>query len=135
MHEMGITQSILEASFEAAEKAGATRITEIRITVGEMSEVVDFALQFAFEALTPDTIAEGATLTITMLTPRSRCRDCDLTYEHDRFQMICPACGSMNVEQLQGHELRIDSIEADTGETPCETGPVHGSSIGPTSEE
>ena len=124
MHEMGITQSILEASFEAAEKAGATRITEIRITVGEMSEVVDFALQFAFEALTPETIAEGATLTINMLSPKSLCRDCDLTYEHDRFQMICPACGSMNVEQLQGNELRIDSIEADTGETPPEAEPT-----------
>lgn len=124
MHEMGITQSILEASFDAAEKAGATRITEIRITVGEMTEVVDFALQFAFEALTPETIAEGATLTVNMLSPKSLCRDCDLTYEHDRFQMICPACGSMNVEQLQGHELQIDSIEADTGETSCEAEPV-----------
>ena len=135
MHEMGITQSILEASFEAAEKAGATRITEIRITVGEMSEVVDFALQFAFEALTPETIAEGATLTINMLSPKSRCRDCDLTYEHDRFQMICPACGSMNVEQLQGHELQIDSIEADTGETPCKTGPVDAPSVPSNNEE
>lgn len=118
MHEMGITQSILEASFDAAEKAGATRITEIRVTVGAMTEVVDFALQFAFEALTPDTIAEGATLTIQMLLPKSRCRECDLTYDHDRFQMICPSCGSMDVEQLQGHELRIDSIEADNDIAP-----------------
>jgi hydrogenase nickel incorporation protein HypA/HybF len=51
MHEMGITQSILAASFDAAENAGATRITEIRISVGELTETVDFALQFAFEAL------------------------------------------------------------------------------------
>lgn len=115
MHEMGITQSILEASFDAAEKAGASRITEIRVSVGEMTEVVDFALQFAFEALTPDTIAEGATLTINMISPKSLCRECGLTYDHDRFQMICPVCSSMNVEQLQGHEMRIDSIEADTG--------------------
>ena len=115
MHEMGITQGILEASFDAAEKAGATRITEIRITVGELTEIQEFALDFAFQALTPDTMAEGATLVVTTVTPSSRCRDCGLEYEHDRFQMLCPDCGSFNVEPLTGRELRIDSIEADDG--------------------
>ena len=115
MHEMGITQGILEASFDAAEKAGATRITEIRITVGELTEIQEFALDFAFQALTPDTMAEGATLVVTTVTPSSRCRECGLEYEHDRFQMLCPDCGSFNVEPLTGRELRIDSIEADDG--------------------
>ena len=64
MHEMGITQGILAASFDAARGAGMTRITEIRIRVGDLTETVDFALQFAFEALTPETMAEGAVLVI-----------------------------------------------------------------------
>lgn len=113
MHEMGITQGILDASFTAAEKAGATRITEIRVSIGELTEVVDVALQFAFEALTPGTIAEGAQLVIVMIPARSRCRDCELEYDHDRFEMLCPACGSLNIEPLAGREMQIDSIEAD----------------------
>ena len=113
MHEMGITQSILDASFAGAEKAGATRITEIRVSIGELTEVVDFALQFAFEALTPGTIAEGAKLVIVMVPAKSRCRDCGLDYDHDRFEMLCPQCGGFNVEPLQGREMSIDSIEAD----------------------
>jgi hydrogenase nickel incorporation protein HypA/HybF len=112
---MGITQGILDASFEAAEKAGATRITEIRITVGDLTEIQTFALDFAFEALTPGTIAEGATLVVTTVPPRSRCRECGCEYEHDRFQMLCPECESFNVELLQGRELQIDSIEAEDG--------------------
>ncbi len=119
---MGITQSILSASFDAAKDAGATRITEIRISVGEMTETVDFALQFAFEALTPDTMAEGATLVITKVPARSRCLECHLEYAHDRYQMLCPTCGSMAVELLQGRELKIDSIEADDGEDDTEDG-------------
>ncbi len=115
MHEMGITQGILAASFEAAEDAGCSRITEIRVLVGEMTEVVDFALQFAFEALTPGTMAEGATLVITDVPAKSRCRECGLEYDHDRFQMVCPECGSLNVELLQGRELLIDAIECDDG--------------------
>ena len=112
MHEMGITQGILAASFDAAEQAGATRITEIRISVGELTEVVDFALQFAFEALTPGTIAEGARLVVTNVPARSRCLECGTGYDHDRFQMVCPKCGSFGVELLQGRELMIDSIES-----------------------
>ncbi len=118
MHEMGITQGILEAAVEAAERAGADSITEIRISVGELTEVVEFALQFAFEALTPGTIAEGATLVVTHVAPRSRCNDCGAEYDHDRFTMLCPECDSLNVTLLQGRELQIDSIE--TSEEPTE---------------
>ena len=72
--------------------------------------------EFAFEALTPGTMAEGATLVVTHGRRRSsRCRECGLEYDHDRFEMLCPACGSFNVEPLTGRELRIDSIEADDG--------------------
>lgn len=113
MHEMGITQGILTASFEAAEKAGATKITEIRVSVGELTEVVEFALQFAFEALTPDTMAEGATLVVNAVPAKSHCNDCGIDYEHDRFQMTCTECGSLNVALIQGRELQIDSIETD----------------------
>lgn len=117
MHEMGITESILAASFEAAEKGGATRITEIKVTVGELTEVLETALQFAFEALTPGTIAEGAVLSVNLVSARSRCNDCGLEYDHDRFQMICPECSTLNVTLLQGRELTIDSIETpDQGE-------------------
>jgi hydrogenase nickel incorporation protein HypA/HybF len=113
MHEMGITQGILSSAFEAAESAGAARITCIRISVGEMTEIVDFALQFAFEALTPGTMAEGATLVIEPVPAKSKCLECGLEYDHDRFQMICPDCNALNVELLQGRELLIVGIECD----------------------
>ena len=121
MHEMGITQGILAASFEAAEGADCTRITEIRVSVGEMTEIVDFALQFAFEALTPGTMAEGATLVINAVPAKSRCLECGLEYAHDRFQMVCPECGAMTVELLQGRELLIDAIDCDDGELGAES--------------
>lgn len=134
MHEMGITQSILAASFDAASDAGMTRITEIRISVGDLTETVDFALQFAFEALTPGTMAEGGVLVITKVPARSRCHECGTDYDHDRFEMVCQQCGSMDVELLQGRELKIDSIEADNGEEP-DTGPEGAAGAPDTSKE
>jgi hydrogenase nickel incorporation protein HypA/HybF len=111
MHEMGITQGILAASFDAARAAGAEGINEIRVSIGDLTEVQEFALQFAFEALTPGTMAEGATLVVTHIAPSSRCNQCGTEYEHDRFQMVCPQCGSFNVTPLTGHELQVDSLE------------------------
>ena len=113
MHEMGITQGILATAFDVAEEAGATKITVISVSVGELTEIVEFALQFAFESLTPGTMAEGATLAVTHLPAKSKCNECGHEYEHDRFTMVCPNCDSMLVTLLQGRELQIDSIETD----------------------
>lgn len=118
MHEMGITQGILAASFVSAEEAGAERITEIRISIGELTEIVEFALQFAFESLTPGTMAEGATLVVNQVPAKSHCNDCGADYFHDRFEMVCAECGSMFVTLLQGREMQIDSIETDSSEDP-----------------
>jgi len=71
------------------------------------------AMEFAFEALAPDTLCKAATLKMTMLKPRSRCLQCGSEYEHDRFHWICPDCGSLATELLAGRELYIDAIEVD----------------------
>lgn len=114
MHEMGITQSILETAIEAAEERGATRITEITVQVGELTEIVEFALQFAFESLAPGTLAEDATLTVEMIAPRSRCRQCGTEFDHGRFDALCPNCENPFCEPVAGRELLISSIEIDT---------------------
>lgn len=114
MHEMGITQSILSTAIEAAEEEGAKRITEVRISIGELTEIMEFALDFAWESLTPGTMAEGAKLVVNHVSAKSVCKDCGEEFTHGRFDLLCPKCGSLMCEQLQGRELRIDSIEADT---------------------
>lgn len=113
MHEMSIMQGILEASINAAQEAQKSRITRIDVTIGELTEIQEEALSFAFEALSPNTIAEGAEFHMTFLEPKSRCNDCGYEYTHDHFTMTCPQCGSFDVKLLHGRELQIDSIEAD----------------------
>ncbi|GAB4281281.1 MAG: hypothetical protein Kow0056_16580 [Coriobacteriia bacterium] len=113
MHELGITRDILHHALKAAEEAGADRIRDVSISVGELTEVVEFALQFNWDIITQDTIAEGATLTVRMVKPRSKCKQCGAEYEHDKFDFTCPECGNFIVETLAGRELQIDSIDID----------------------
>lgn len=113
MHEMGITASILGTAVEAAEEQGAKRINSIHVTIGELTDIVPDALQFAFEALRQGTIAEEATLVVERLGAKSRCGQCGKEFEHGKFDLTCPECDSFLCEVLQGRELRIDSIDID----------------------
>lgn len=113
MHELGIITGVMDAVETSARQAGATRVLKVNLSVGEMTEAIEDALQFAFEALSEQTMCEGATLDITMVKPRSHCFECGADYEHDRFHMLCPECGSFATELIAGRELQIDSIEVD----------------------
>jgi hydrogenase nickel incorporation protein HypA/HybF len=113
MHEFGLMQSVLEKVETSAREAGAEQVTEIRLVIGEMREVVSEAMEFAFEALAPDTLSANARLVMTRVTPQSRCLQCGHSFEHDRFHWICPACDSLSTELMAGREFYLDAIEVD----------------------
>lgn len=114
MHELGIMTSVLEQASEAAHDAGATRLLKVTLQVGEMTEAIEDALQFAFEALCEDDpFLQGAQLEVNMVRPRSICLECGAEYEHDRFHMFCPECDSFATQLMAGRELNIESIEVD----------------------
>lgn len=116
MHELGIMTGVMDAVTSSAQQAGATRVLKVSLSVGEMTEAIEDALMFAFEALSEQreyALCEGAELEITMVRPNSRCLECGAEYEHDRFHMLCPECNSFATELIAGRELQIDSIEVD----------------------
>ena len=111
MHELGIMTGVLQAVEESAKQAGSEKVLKISLSVGVMTEAIEDALRFAFEALSEGTMCESAELEITMIPPVSA--ECGNEYEHDRFHMLCPECGSSFTQLIQGKELQIDSIEVD----------------------
>lgn len=113
MHEMSIIAGVIDAVMPSAEQAGATRVLGITLRIGDMTEVVDEALEFAFEALTEGTICEGAQLVVNKVHPRSLCFECGSEFDHDRFHRSCPNCGSYETRVVAGKELEIESIEVD----------------------
>lgn len=113
MHELGIMTGVMEVVKRTCAENGADKLLSVSLSVGEMTEAIEDALQFAFEALTEGTADEGAELKITMIRPKSECLECGAVYEHDRFHMTCPECGSPFTKLIAGREMQIDSIEID----------------------
>lgn len=113
MHEMSIIAGVLDSVVPAAQEAGALRVLSITLRIGDMTEVVDEALDFAFEVLTEGTLCEGAKLNVVKVHPRSVCFDCGQEFDHDRFHRACPQCGSMTTQLCAGRDMEIESIEVD----------------------
>lgn len=114
MHELGIMTGVMESVESVAREAGAERVLKVSLQVGVMTEAIEDALQFAFEALAENNdYFAGATLDIEMIQPKSICAQCGNEFTHDRFHMLCPECGSPFLQLLEGKELQISSIEVD----------------------
>ena len=113
MHELSITQSMLDLVLEQAEKAGAREVGRINLVIGEMTGIVEECVQFYFGFISRGTIAEGADLSFKRVPSRARCRACDKLFELEEFEWTCPHCGGAELEIVEGKELFIESIEVE----------------------
>src|SRR5512134_4584 len=107
MHELAITESLVEA---VTEHAGGSRVMRVSLEIGKLSGVVADSVRFCFDVCTRGTSLDGATLEIVEPPGRAFCRDCNREVEIEDFFALC-ACGSANLEVRGGRELRIREME------------------------
>jgi len=113
MHELAITQSMLDLVLEQAEKAGAKEVGRINLVIGEMTGVVEECVKFYFDFLSQGTLAERAALSLTVVPTMARCRGCDRLFELKEFDWTCPYCRNKNMKIVAGQELFVESIEVE----------------------
>ncbi len=113
MHEQSIVESLLALALEEGAKAGASRILKIDLVVGDLSGVLEEAVEFYFGFLSKGTIAAGAKLVFTRVPAQLRCRNCNTVFLPERLDLHCPNCKEQQVEVVSGRELRVDSMEVE----------------------
>ena len=113
MHEISITEGILKLALEKATEAEATKITSINLVIGELSGIVGDCVQFYFDILAKDTIAEGAGLVFEQRPVQARCQACSTVYEPKEDDWSCPACGKTAVDVVSGRECYMESLEVE----------------------
>jgi hydrogenase nickel incorporation protein HypA/HybF len=116
MHELPITESVLAIVIETAKQNGGGRVTAINLVIGEMTSVVDDSVQFYFDILGKNTLADGATLNFCREPATATCLDCQhQTDVKPPIIPICPNCGSSKLVVSGGTEFFIESIEMEDG--------------------
>ena len=113
MHELSVTQSILEISLEYAQRNQAKQIVAIYLRVGEVTDFNDEWIQRYFDFVSKGTIAEGARLRLTRTPAKLQCRACSFIFPLDRssWNSQCPSCQSKDTELISGREFRVESLE------------------------
>lgn len=130
MHELSITESILNTSLAEAQKQNAKKIRVIRLLLGPFSGIVPDCIQMYLDLLSEGTIAEGAKVEATVLPLKIRCRDCQRESEITRAHIACPFCGSKRLQHLSGNECLIESLEVDIDEKNPADSARHGAGCG-----
>ena len=116
MHELAITQQILNLALRHAQEANASRVTDLHLEVGALSTIVDDSVQFYWDTICQGTICEAATLHFQRTPARFLCQDCQYEYELSNELTPCPRCESIRVKILSGQEFQLTSIEIQVDE-------------------
>ncbi|MBN1316803.1 MAG: hydrogenase maturation nickel metallochaperone HypA [Anaerolineales bacterium] len=111
MHEMAVTQSILEIALRHASEA--KHITKLNLVIGELSGIVDDSVQFYWDIITRGTKAEGSLLAFKRVPTQFRCNDCKNEFNPNGRTYQCPECNSQNLVIMAGKELFLESIEVE----------------------
>jgi hydrogenase nickel incorporation protein HypA/HybF len=111
MHELAVTESILNIAVQHATQAGAVRVTGLNLVIGQLASIVDDSVQFYWDMISEGTICAGARLHFERRPATLKCLDCDRSYALDGELTDCPNCHSARIKVMTGEEFFVESIE------------------------
>lgn len=113
MHELSVTESLLKITVQHAEQANANRVTDLHIVIGDLASMVDESIQFYWDIIAKETIAEGATLHFRRVPAELQCNTCSEKYQPTDTELECPRCGGVGAAIIAGEEFALESIDVE----------------------
>jgi hydrogenase nickel incorporation protein HypA/HybF len=136
MHEWALVESILTTALVAAEKEKLKKITEIKISIGELQQIEQDIFEFSLSEIikTQDKKLKDVKIIIETEKSTLKCKNCENTWKFsdmkkklnkDESEAIhflpevafvhtrCPRCGSPDFEITTGRGVSIVSIKGE----------------------
>jgi Zn finger protein HypA/HybF involved in hydrogenase expression len=99
VHELGITQGIVEHVREAAAQANAVKVTDVYFTITPAADFTTESIEMYYEMLTDgDELLEGAALHFASAPIAATCLSCGEEFPTEAPQPVCPVCASQQVQ-------------------------------------
>jgi hydrogenase nickel incorporation protein HypA/HybF len=114
MHELSVTQNLLDIALRHGQAANARQITDLYLVIGQLSSIVDESVQFYWDFVAKGTPAEGARLHFQRIPTQVHCLDCELSYQPAGEDLACPTCDGIHIEIAAGDEFYLDAIGVET---------------------
>ena len=113
MHELALTEGIINIINSQQEQEGFSTVLEIRLRVGEYSGIVPDCIREFFPIAAKGTAAEKAELVIEPVKAAFRCLDCGYEGAVERKSACCPRCGSVELRMITGREFYVESLKVE----------------------
>ena len=114
MHELPITEGILNIVLRYAETNSVRQVMAIHLQIGKLSDLEDEWIQRYFDYLSKGTMAQGAKLKIERMPIIVQCTACSTSYEAEVTKLgdlVCLTCGEKSSTLLSGREYYIKDME------------------------
>lgn len=110
MHELSVTEHILNIALKHASENHAVKVTDIYLTIGRLSSVIDDSVQFYWDIVSRDTLCQSAILHFNRIEARLLCRSCQHEFTLGGELTVCPRCQSPQLQVKSGEEFFLESI-------------------------
>jgi hydrogenase nickel incorporation protein HypA/HybF len=118
VHELSVTENLLEITLRHARQANALRVTDINIVVGQLSSIVGDSVQFYWDMISAGTIAEKAVLHFDRREAEMKCLNCGEQFKPQSESFLCPRCNLNQVKVISGNEFYLESILVENNSEP-----------------
>jgi hydrogenase nickel incorporation protein HypA/HybF len=114
VHELALCQEILAIAEAEVRRRRFTRVRAVRLEVGAFACASPDAIAFCFDAVTRETLADGAALEVVRIPGEGVCLNCGerVVGVADRAHP-CPACGHAALAVQGGDGLRVTELEVE----------------------
>jgi hydrogenase nickel incorporation protein HypA/HybF len=129
MHEWALAEGVVSTANRIAEERGLEKVTEVKVTIGELQQIEEDIFRFALDQLrTP--LLKDAEFVFETTPGRLRCRVCGEEWsfnldglsedvseaihfvpEMAHVYLKCPGCGSPDFEVKEGRGVYLASIK------------------------
>jgi hydrogenase nickel incorporation protein HypA/HybF len=113
MHEMSLAEGVLQLIEDSARQQDFSKVSTVWLEIGELSGVEVEAMKFCFDAVTRDSVAQGARLEIIRLPGTGWCMACAVTVPMSEVFGECPHCGGHQMQVTGGTEMRLKELEVE----------------------
>ncbi len=113
MHEMSLCEGVLQVLESEAQKQGFEKVKSVWLEIGDLAGVEIEAMEFCFDAVTRNSLADGAQLNIINVPGLAWCMQCSKNVSVKQRFDECPDCGSFQLQVTSGEEMRIKELEVE----------------------
>lgn len=122
MHETSLMFDILRTVEASMKDYNIDEVTEIKLVIGNINNILPDALRFAFDSFKGQPpLAEDAKLILEERVPEAECKTCGNKFViASMLDFACPSCGKNDIKLIGGEELYIEYYKG-REKDECET--------------